>query len=62
MANDRKRSENQTGSDRDRGTDMNEERFSSGAVDDVRGIADEGEEEFEDPDDLSEDEDSDGSF
>jgi hypothetical protein len=63
MANDRKRSDEQyTGSDRDRGTDMNEERLRGGPLDDVRGIADEGEEEFEDTDDLNEEEDSEGSF
>ena len=63
MANDPKRSQDQySGSDRDRGNDMNEERFRGGPGDDVRGIADEGEEEFEDTDDLIEDEDSDGSF
>jgi hypothetical protein len=63
MANDRNsRDEQVTGPEGDRRRDVNEESLRGGTSDDVRGIADEEDEEFEDTDDLEEDEDSDGSF
>lgn len=64
MANDRSRMEDlQGGPERNPRTDMNEER-APGAGDDVRGVAEEGdEEEFEDTEDLDEeDEESDGTI
>jgi hypothetical protein len=65
MANDRNRSDEQySGPSGERQRDQsNEEQVRGGIGDEVRGVADEGEEEFEDMDDLEEDEsDSDGSF
>ena len=65
MANDRNRTDEQsTGPGGARQSDSSEERVRNTSLgDDVRGVAEEGEEEFEDmDDDLEEDEDSDGSF
>jgi hypothetical protein len=64
MANDRNRTDEQfTGPGAGRQSDSSEERVRNTSLgDDVRGVAEEGEEEFEDMDDLEEDEDSDGSF
>jgi len=64
MANDRNRTDEQSsGPSSERQNESSEERMRSGIGDDVRGVADEGDEEFEDMDDLEdEDEDSDGSF
>jgi hypothetical protein len=56
MADDRKRRDDQSS---ETGQDMSEDRGRTGVGDEVRGIADEGEEEFEDTEDLDEDEDSD---
>ena len=61
MANDRNRTDEDTSPDRDRSNDMGDERVRGGASDDLRGVADEGDEDFEDMDDLEEEED-DGSF
>lgn len=61
MANERKRSDDLSIPDQDRGSDMSEERVRGGAGDDLRGVADEGDEDFEDMEDLEEEED-DGSF
>ncbi len=64
MANDRSRMEDlQGGPERNPRTDMNEER-APGAGDDVRGVAEEGDEEdFEETEDLEEeDEDGDGTI
>ena len=63
MANDRNSMEEQhTGPERDRSSNVDEESVRSGSQDDVRGIVNEEDDEFEDADDLEEDEDSDGSF
>jgi hypothetical protein len=64
MANDRNRTDEQyTGPQDERPSDLSEERVrNSGIGEDVRSIADDGDEEFEDMDDLEEDEDSDSSF
>jgi hypothetical protein len=64
MANDRNRTDEQyAGPQDERPSDSSEESArNSGVGEDVRGIADEGDEEFEDMDDLEEDEDSDTSF
>jgi hypothetical protein len=58
MANERNRTDDQEDSGQDTGTDMSEERLRGGGGDDVRGIADEEEDEFDDDelDDLEEDE------
>lgn len=65
MANDRNRSDDQySGPSGGRQSDsFSEEPVRGGVGDEVRGVADEGEEEFEDTEDLEEDEeDSDSSF
>ena len=63
MANDRNRTNDQmAGPDRDRRSSQDEENVRGGAADDVRGIADEEDDEFEDADDLDEEEDSDESL
>ena len=63
MANDRNRTDEQnSGPSGGRQSESGEERVRNGIGEDVRGVADEGDEEFEDMDDLEEDEDSDGSF
>ena len=63
MANDRNsRDEQSTGPEGDRRSNVDEETMRGGTSDEVRGVADEEDEEFEDTDDLEEDEDSDGSF
>jgi hypothetical protein len=63
MARDRNRTDDQiSGPERGRQTDMNEERVRGGAEEDVRGLADEGDGEFEDTDALDEDEDEDESY
>ena len=63
MANDRNRTNEQmAGPDRDRRSGLDEENMRGGTADDVRGIADEEDDEFEDADDLDEDEDSDESL
>jgi hypothetical protein len=63
MANDRTSMDEQyTGPERERRSNTDEEDVRGGTRDDVRGIADEEDEEFEDTDDLEEDEDTDGSF
>ena len=62
MANERNRPDNveDLGSrNQDNQSDMTEERLRGGGSDDVRGVADEGEEEFEDTDDLEDEDDSD---
>ena len=64
MANDRNRTDDVEGlggqNERDQ-SGIEEEPVRSGADDDVRGVADEGEEEFEDTDDLEDEDDSDDS-
>ena len=63
MANDRNRTDEQySGPSGGRQSESGEERVRNGVGEDVRGVADEGDEEFEDMDDLEEDEDNDGSF
>jgi hypothetical protein len=63
MANDRNRTDEQySGPTSGRESESSEERMRNGIGEEVRGVADEGDEEFEDMDDLEEDEDSDGSF
>ena len=63
MANDRNRTDEQySGPSGGRQSESGEERVRNGIGEDVRGVADEGDEEFEDMDDLEEDEDNDGSF
>ena len=63
MANDRNRTDEQySGPSGGRESESGEERVRNGVGEDVRGVADEGDEEFEDMDDLEEDEDSDASF
>ena len=64
MANDRNRMDEQYAGPRDEPQrDWSEESVrNSGIGEDVRGVADEGDEEFEDMDDLEEDEDTDSSF
>ena len=65
MANDRMRPEEQYRvPDEGRPSDMKDERVRNpGGGEDIRGIANEGEEDFEDMDDLEEDdEDRDSSF
>ena len=63
MANDRNRTDEQyRGPSGGRQSESGEERVRNGIGEDVRGVADEGDEEFEDMDDLEEDEDNDGSF
>ena len=65
MANDRNRTDEQySGPTDERRSDNEEERTRSGAGDDdVRGIAEEGDEEFEDMDDeVDEEEENDGAF
>ena len=63
MANDRNRTDEQySGPSGGRQSESGEERVRNGIGEDVRGVADEGDEEFEDTEDLEEDEDSDGSF
>jgi hypothetical protein len=61
MANDRNRTDDvdYTGPNRDSERDMSEDRGRSDAGDEIRGIADEGDEEFEDSDDLENEDDSD---
>ena len=61
MANDRNRTDEYRSPDQDRIKDMGDERVRGGASDDLRGVADEGDEDLEDMDDLEE-EDDDGSF
>ena len=63
MANDRNRTDEQLGPTDDRANDTSEDRVRDiGIGEDVRGVAEEGEEEFEDMDDLEEDEDTDSSL
>jgi len=63
MANDRNRTDEQIGPTDDRANDTSEDRVRDiGIGEDVRGVAEEGEEEFEDMDDLEEDEDTDSSL
>jgi len=63
MANDRNRTDEQIGPTDDRANDTSEDRIRDiGIGEDVRGVAEEGEEEFEDMDDLEEDEDTDSSL
>ena len=62
MANDRTSMDEQNAApERDR-TNADAENVRGNARDDIRGVAEEEDEEFEDTDDLEEDEDSDGSF
>jgi len=64
MANDRMRPEEQyRGPEEGRPSDMRDEPARNpGGGEDIRGIADEGDQEFEDMDDLEDDEDKDSSF
>jgi hypothetical protein len=62
MANDRNRTEGVEDATEPRQPDMTDEPIRGGAGDDVRGIADEGDDEFEDSDDLDDEDDSDGSI
>jgi len=65
MANDRNRPDEQYAGPQDerRPSDSSGERVRDGSIgEDVRGIADEGEEEVEDMDDLEDEEDTDSSF
>jgi hypothetical protein len=64
MANDRIRPDEQHGSPGEgRPSDASDDRVRNpGIGEDIRGVAEEGEEEFEDMDDLEEDEDSDSSY
>ena len=64
MANDRNRTDEQyTGPTSGRDSGASEEQSRNDVGEEVRGVADEGDEEFEDDmDDLEEDEESDGSF
>jgi hypothetical protein len=64
MANDRIRPDEQyTGPGEGRSSDASDDRVRNpGLAEDIRGVADEGEEDFEDMDDLEEDEDSDSSY
>lgn len=62
MANDRNRTGNldeSSGPNPGSQSEMNEERVRGGAGEEVRGLADEGDEEFEDTDDLEDEEDTD---
>ncbi len=58
MANQRKRTEDESSGPEQGGRDMeqDEERIRGGAGEEVRGIAEEGDEGFEDMDDLEEEE------
>jgi hypothetical protein len=63
MANERNRSDDQvSGPGSERQSDYSGEQVRGEVDEDVRGVADEGDEEFEDTEDVEEDEDSDGSF
>jgi len=64
MANDRIRPDEQySGPGEGRPSDATDDRVRTpGSGEDIRGVAEEGEEEFEDMDDLEEDEDSDSSY
>ena len=62
MANDRNRTDGVEDATAPRQPDMNDEPIRGGAGDDVRGIADEDDDEFEDSDDLEDEDDSDGSI
>ena len=63
MANDRIRPDEQyTGPGEGRPSDASDDRARNpGLGEDIRGVAEEGDEDFEDMDDLEEDEDSDSS-
>ena len=62
MANDRTSMDEQNAApERDR-SNIDEQNVPGTARDEIRGVAEEEDEEFEDTDDLEEDEDSDGSF
>jgi hypothetical protein len=62
MANDRNRTDGVEDATAPPQPDMNDEPIRGGAGDDVRGIADEDDDEFEDSDDLEDEDDSDGSM
>ena len=63
MANDRNRTDEQYGGPTAGSQSESGEDVRNGIGEDVRGVADEGEdEEFEDADDLEEDDENDGSF
>jgi hypothetical protein len=64
MANDRIRPDEQyTSPGEGRPSDASDDRVRNpGIGEDIRGVAEEGEEDFEDMDDLEEDEDSDSSY
>ena len=64
MANDRIRpDEEYTGPGEGRPSDASDDRARTpGLGEDIRGVAEEGDEDFEDMDDLEEDEDSDSSY
>ena len=64
MANDRIRPDGEyTGPGEGRPSDASDDRARNpGLGEDIRGVAEEGEEDFEDMDDLEEDEDSDSSY
>ena len=63
MARDRNRMDDQLGGpERGPQRDMDDERMRGGVGDDLRGVADEGDEEFEDIEDTEEEEDEDASY
>ena len=65
MANDRNRTDEQYAGPGDGRRDIDEDPMRGGADEDVRGIADESDDEFDDTDDLDDDdeeEETEGSF
>jgi hypothetical protein len=63
MANDRYRTDEQfMGPERGRESESREERIRNGIGEEVRGVADEEDEDFEEMEDIEEEEDSDGSY
>ena len=63
MANDRNRTDEQsTGPASERESEPREERIRNGIGEDVRGVADDEDGDFEDLEDIEDDDDSDGSF
>ena len=63
MGNDRNRTDEQfTGPASERESEPREERIRNGIGEDIRGVADEEDEAFEDLENIDDDDDSDGSF
>ena len=63
MANDSNRADElYTGPDDDSRTDMNEDRMRGGVGDEVRGIADEDDEEFDEDEEMDEEEEDEGAI